>query len=61
MGKFGSKLFLKQRFPIMTRKNRTVGLSLFQVVYGAHPRGIMELRELLGHDKVSGHANEFAQ
>ena len=38
-----------------------MGLNPFQIVYGSHPRGVIELREFLGHDKVSGHADDFAE
>ena len=41
--------------------NKTIGKSHFQIVYGYHPRGICELRELKQHEEVSGHADDFAQ
>lgn len=41
--------------------NRTTGKSPFQVVYGYHPRGVCELRELKNQEEISGHADDFAQ
>lgn len=41
--------------------NRSTGLSPFEVVYGSHPRGIFELRDVQGLDKRSGHADTFAE
>lgn len=41
--------------------NRSMGLSPFEIVYGSHPRGVFELRDLQGLDKRSGDANEFTE
>lgn len=41
--------------------NRTTGKSPFEVVYGVHPRGIFELRDLGSSAIRSGYAEEFSQ
>ena len=41
--------------------NKTTRKSPFQIVYGYHPRGICELKELKQHEEVSGNANDFSQ
>ena len=41
--------------------NRSTGKSPFQIVYGTHPRGILELRELPNTFPSSSHAEEFAE
>lgn len=41
--------------------NRSTGKSPFEVVYGLHPRGICELRELKNGTQGSGYAEDFAQ
>lgn len=30
-------------------------------MYGLHPRGFLELRDLKGYEGISGHADEFSQ
>ncbi|XP_057830137.1 uncharacterized protein LOC131041165 [Cryptomeria japonica] len=39
--------------------NRSTWRSPFEVVYGLHPRGILELRDLHGVDKRSSEAEDF--
>ena len=41
--------------------NRSTGMSPFEVVYGRHPRGVLELRNMDGLEKRSGHAEDFSQ
>lgn len=40
---------------------RTTGRSPFEVVYGLHPRGILEIKDLKVYEGISGHADEFSQ
>ena len=42
-------------------KNRTIGKSPFEVVYGMHPRGVCELRNISEMDQRSGQAEDFVQ
>jgi hypothetical protein len=39
--------------------NRSTGKSPFEIVYGIHPRGIIELRKLSQHEFRSVGAKEF--
>ena len=41
--------------------NRTIGKSPFEIVYGMHPRGVCELRDLGDMEHRSGHAEDFSQ
>ena len=41
--------------------NRTTGKSPFEIVYGLHPRGVCELRELKDQKAVNGHVDDFSQ
>ena len=41
--------------------NRTTRKIPFQIVYGVHPRGVCELREIKEHGGINGHAEDFAQ
>jgi hypothetical protein len=41
--------------------NRSTGKSPFEIVYGAHPRGILELRDLSLQDKTSAQGEVFAE
>ena len=41
--------------------NITTGKRPFQIVYGYHPRGIFELKEIKKHEEVSRHADDFSQ
>lgn len=41
--------------------NRTSGRSPFEVVYGRHPRGLCELRDLGALEMKSGQAEDFTQ
>lgn len=41
--------------------NRTTGRSPFEVVYGRHPRGVCELRDLGSLEMKSGQAEDFTQ
>lgn len=41
--------------------NRSTGLNPFEIVYGSHPRGVFEFRDVQGLDKRSGHVDEFAK
>ena len=40
--------------------NRSTGKSPFQIVYGMHPRGVHELRDLGTVEKRSANDEEFA-
>lgn len=40
--------------------NRTTELSPFQIVYGTHPRGIIELRDVNNIDRRSAQVDDFA-
>lgn len=40
--------------------NRSTGKSAFEIVYGLHPRGILELRDLGGMEKRSAQGEDFA-
>lgn len=40
--------------------NMITGRSPFEIVYGVHPRGILELRDLQGFDKRSAQGEDFA-
>ena len=40
--------------------NRSTGKSPFEIVYGLHPRGVYELRDLKDGVKGSGYANDFS-
>ena len=41
--------------------NRSIGLTPFQIVYGGHPRGVLELRDLGDSHKRSAQAEDFAE
>jgi hypothetical protein len=41
--------------------NRSTGLTPFQIVYGEHPRGILELRDIKQIERKSAQAQDFAQ
>lgn len=41
--------------------NKTTGRSSFEVVYGMHPRGVCELRDLGAMEYRSGHAQDFTR
>ena len=41
--------------------NWTTGRSPFEIVYGMHPRGVCELRDLGAMEHRSGHAEDFSQ
>lgn len=41
-------------------RNRSTGKRPFEIVYGAHPRGILELRDLSLQDKTSAQGEVFA-
>ena len=41
--------------------NRSTGLTPFQIVYGNHPRGILELRDIKQMERTSAQAQDFAQ
>ena len=40
--------------------NRSIGMSPFQIVYGMHPRGVYELRDLGKHERISAEGEDFA-
>lgn len=40
--------------------NRSTGLTPFQIVYGDHPRGILELRDVNTIERKSAQAEDFA-
>ena len=41
--------------------NRSTGLTPFQIVYGEHPRGVLELRDISQMERKSAQAQDFAQ
>ena len=41
--------------------NRSTGLTPFQIVYGNHPRGILQLRNIRDMERKSAQAKEFVQ
>lgn len=41
--------------------NRTTSKSPFEVIYGLHPRGILELRDIGNAPTRSGYDEDFAQ
>ena len=41
--------------------NHNIGMSPFEVVYGRHPREVLELRNMDGLEKRSRHAEDFAE
>jgi hypothetical protein len=41
--------------------NRTIGKSPFEVVYGLHPRGVFELRNLENSEGRSAYVDDFSQ
>lgn len=41
--------------------NETKGRSPFEIVYGMHPRGVCELRDLGSMEDRIGHAEDFSQ
>lgn len=41
--------------------NRSTGLSLFQIVYGTHPKSVLELRDVKNIDRRSAQADDFAE
>lgn len=51
-GQVWDLLLLQDKFSYNDRTNRTTSKSPFQVVYGLHPRGVCELRELKSHEEV---------
>ena len=40
--------------------NRSIGKIPFEIVYGLHPRGVYELRDLKDGVKSSGYADDFS-
>ena len=40
--------------------NRSIGKSHFEIVYGLHPRGVFELRELKDGIKWTGYDEKFS-
>ena len=39
--------------------NRSTGMSPFQIVYGIHPRGVYEIRDLGKKEKISAEGEDF--
>lgn len=44
---------------IMTQSTISIGKSPFEVVYGMHPRGVYEMRDISGLKKRSAHVEDF--
>lgn len=60
-GKTCDVIIPKVEYAYSDSKNRTTGKSPFQIVYGMHPRGVCELRDLGGMKYKSGNAKYFSQ
>ena len=41
--------------------NHSTGMSPFEFFYGRHPRGVLELRNVDGLEKRSGHVEDFSE
>lgn len=41
--------------------NISIGLSPFQIVYGTHPMGVLELRDVKNLDRRSAQGDNFAE
>ena len=41
--------------------NRSMGISPFQILYGMHPRGVFELRDLGQLEHRSANGDDFAK
>ena len=54
-------LLAQAEFSYNDSVNRTTGLSPFQIVYGTHPRGVMELRDIKSMERSSAQACDFAE
>ena len=50
----------QDEFAYIDSPNRSIGLSPFQIVYGMHPRGVYELRDLRRAKMRSVDVEDFA-
>ena len=50
-----------EEFSYSNSVKRTIDKSPFEIVYGLHPRGVCELRDLKDLRWVSGHADDISQ
>ena len=51
----------QEEFSYNDTPNWSIGMILFQIFFGMHPRGVYELRDLSKHDTRSAKAEEFAE
>lgn len=60
-GKYWDIIITQEKYSYNNSRNRTTGKIPFEIVYGMHPRGVCELRNLGGMEHRSGHAENFSQ
>ena len=60
-GKIWDVVIPQEEYAYNDSRNRTIGKSLFESVYGMHHRGVCELRDLGRMEHRSGHAKDFSQ
>ena len=53
-------IFPQAKYEYNDSPNRSIGQSPFNIVYGMHPRGILELRNLGKAEMISADGEEFA-
>ena len=54
------QLLEQEEYAYNDSPNRSTGKSPFQIVYGMHPRGVHELRDLGTVEKRSAEGEEFS-
>ncbi len=54
------KVLVEAKFSYNDSPNRNIGMSPFQILYGMHPRGVYELRDLGQLEKRSVDGEDFA-
>ena len=58
--KHWDRVLVQAEFAYSDSPNRITGMSPFQILYGMHPRGVYELRDLGQLEKQSADGEEFA-
>ena len=60
-GSSWDSVIAQAKFTYNDSVNRTTGLSPFQIVYGTHPRGVMEVRDVKSMERTSAQASDFVE
>lgn len=60
-GQASDQIIHQDEFAYNDSVNRSTGKNPFEIVYGIHPRGVLELRDVGKMGQQSGHVVDMAQ